>query len=211
MNDQSIQYIESLFAVDPDLERVIEGIKRENMPQISIAPGYGRLLTILVKMTGASRILEIGALGGYSGICLSRGLGDDGQLISLELREEYAAVAKKHLEAAGLAKFVTYKIGDAKESLKQLEAEGARFDFFFIDADKRSYPIYVDYALRLALPGAVIVGDNSLLHGKVADLDNRSESAEAIRTFNRMLVEHPRLDTTILPAYDGLTIARVKA
>ncbi|MDF2668005.1 MAG: methyltransferase [Paenibacillus sp.] len=204
------QYAESLYEEDADLQRVIEGIRAKGMPEISIAPGYGRLLTLLVRMSGAKRILEIGALGGYSGICLARGLGQEGRLVSLELKEEFAAAAKQHVAEAGLGDKVEYRIGEALDSLDQLEQEGARFDFYFIDADKGNYVNYLEHAIRLANPGAVIVGDNALMRGRVMDPKATSNSVLIMRQFNQMMASDPRLESTLLPAYDGLCVARVK-
>jgi predicted O-methyltransferase YrrM len=204
------QYAESLYEEDADLVRVLEGIRANGMPEISIAAGYGRLLTMLARMKGAKRILEIGALGGYSGICLARGLSEEGRLISLELKEEFAAVARKNLTDAGLGDKVEYRIGEALDSLKQLEQEGIRFDFYFIDADKGNYVNYLEWAIRLANPGAVIVGDNSLMRGRVIDPKVTSNSVQVMRKFNQMIAADPRLESTLLPAYDGLCIARVK-
>nr|WP_026297228.1 O-methyltransferase [Paenibacillus daejeonensis] len=201
------QYANHILGTDSDLQRASEGIRSAGMPEISIAPGFGKLLTMLVKMSGARDVLEIGALGGISGICLSRELPEGGTLTSLELKEEYAAVAHRHMEAAGLGDRVTYMIGDAKASLAQLEEEGRQFDFFFIDADKEGYPVYLDYAIRLARPGAIIAGDNTLLRGRVADPDKNGPSVVAMRAFNERMVTDERLMSTILPAYDGLTVA----
>jgi caffeoyl-CoA O-methyltransferase len=204
------EYVESLFANDVDLTRAIEGIRAKGMPEISIAPGYGRLLTLLVQTSGAQSILEIGALGGYSGICLARGLKEKGKLLSLELQQEYADVAYSHLQQAGLGDKVTYRIGDAMVTLPELVNEGLRFDFFFIDADKGSYPEYLEFALKLANPGAIIVGDNSFMHGRTMDPSENSNSVNAVRRFNERIAADPCLESTILPAYDGLAIARVK-
>ncbi|MEF3305461.1 O-methyltransferase [Paenibacillus sp. GYB003] len=204
------RYVESLYEADGDLERVAESIRERGMPEISVAPGYGRLLTMLVRLSGAKRVLEIGALGGYSGICLARGLGADGKLVSLELKEEFAAVARANVERAGFGGKVEYRIGEALASLERLKDEGAAFDFFFIDADKGNYVNYLDFAIRLANPGALILGDNALLHGKTFDPGANGESARVMREFNRRIATDPRLESTILPAYDGLCIARVK-
>lgn len=204
------QYVESLYTRDNDLVRAEEGIRANGMPEISISPGYGRLLTMLVQMSGAKHVMEIGALGGYSGICLARGLGHDGKLVSLELKQEFADVAKKHLTAAGHGDKVEYRIGEALSSLEQLGREGMRFDFFFIDADKENYPNYLEWALKLANPGAVIAGDNTLLHGRVMDEDTSSPSVDAMRQFNERIASDERLISTILPAYDGLAVAVVK-
>jgi caffeoyl-CoA O-methyltransferase len=204
------EYVESLFANDEALTRAIEGIRAKGMPEISIAPGYGRLLTLLVQTSGAQNILEIGALGGYSGICLARGLNEKGKLLSLELQQEYADVAYSHLQQAGLGNKVSYRIGDAMVTLPELVNEKLRFDFFFIDADKGSYPEYLDFALKLANPGAIIVGDNSFMHGRTMDPSENSNSVNAVRRFNERMAADPRLESTILPAYDGLAIARIK-
>ncbi|MDF2714916.1 MAG: methyltransferase [Paenibacillus sp.] len=204
------RYVESLYETDKDLERVNEAIRRNGMPEISVAPGYGRLLTMLVRLSGAGRLLEIGALGGYSGICLARGLDGGGKLLSLELKEEFASVAKENLTAAGFGDVVEYRIGEALDSLERLGEEGAVFDFFFIDADKGNYVRYLDWAIRLAAPGALIVGDNALLHGKTMDPEAKGNSVAVVREFNSRIATDPRLESTILPAYDGLCIARVK-
>ncbi|MBD2866367.1 O-methyltransferase [Paenibacillus oceani] len=203
-------YVESLYEKDADLERVRQSIADNGMPEISVAPGYGRLLTLLVGMTGAKRLLEIGALGGYSGICLARGLNGEGKLVSLELKEEFAAVARANVEAAGLGTIVEYRIGEALPTLEKLGEEGEKFDFFFIDADKGNYVNYLEWAIRLANPGALIVGDNALLHGKTMDPAAKGNSVQVVREFNKRMATDPRLEGTILPAYDGLCIARVK-
>lgn len=204
------RYVESLYETDKTLERVEESIRQHGMPEISVAPGYGRLLTMLVRLAGARRVLEIGALGGYSGICLARGLGAEGKLVSLELKEEFAAVARANMEQAGFGSAVEYRIGEALPSLEKLESEGAKFDFFFIDADKGNYLNYLDYAIKLANPGALILGDNALLHGKTMDPEAKGSSPAILREFNKRIATDPRLESTILPAYDGLCIARVK-
>jgi caffeoyl-CoA O-methyltransferase len=206
----SEQYVESLIQNDPILEKVKEGIRQEGMPEISIAPGYGQLLTLLVRMTQAQRVLEIGALGGYSGICLARGLSEGGKLISLDMNAQFAEVAKRHLHMAELGHVVEYRIGDASASLQKLETEGARFDFVFIDADKGGYPHYLEMALSMAAPGAVIVGDNTLMHGKTMNPSANSPSVVAMRLFNERMTSDPRLEGMIIPAYDGLAIARVR-
>ncbi|SEM65544.1 O-methyltransferase [Paenibacillus sp. OV219] len=203
-------YVERLLGDDADLDRVHQTIREKGMPEISIAAGYGRLLTMLVRMSGARNVLEIGALGGYSGICLARGLSDGGRLTSLELMQDYADVARGSLEAAGLGDRVEYRVGDAKDSLAVLAEEGRKFDFFFIDADKENYPLYLEWAIKLANPGAVITGDNALLHGRTIDPDKNGPSVLAMRQFNESMARDERLIGTLLPAYDGLAVAVVK-
>lgn len=204
------QYVDSLYAQDPDLEHVKKVLAERGMPDISVADGYGRLLTMLVRLKGASSILEIGALGGYSGICLARGLGEGGRLVSLELLQDYADVAKSNMEAAGLGGKVEYLVGDAKLSLARLKEEGRRFDFYFIDADKEGYPLYLDYAIELANPGAVIVADNIFLRGRTLDEAKQGPAVRAVRSFNERIAADDRLHSTLLPGYDGLAIAIVK-
>lgn len=204
------EYVDSLYGADADLERTKAGIAANGMPDISVADGYGRLLTMLVSLTKARNIVEIGALGGYSGICLARGLSEGGKLVSLELLQNYADVAKTHMDAAGLGDKVEYRVGDAKQSLAELQAEGLKFDFFFIDADKEGYPVYLDYAIALAEPGAIIVGDNILLRGRTTDPAKAGPSVRAVRSFNEIIASDARLQSTVLPGYDGLAIAIVK-
>ncbi|GAB2699956.1 O-methyltransferase [Paenibacillus thermoaerophilus] len=203
-------YIESLYPPDPVLERVKKGIRDNGMPEISIEPGYGRLLTLLVRLMRARSVLEIGALGGYSGICLARGLPEDGRLVSLEINPEYAEIARRHLTEAGYGERVEYRIGDAAESLRQLRRENARFDLILIDADKLNYPRYLEEAIALGGPGALIVADNPFLRGRTLDPNRQGDAVVSIREFNRRLAADPRLESTILPGYDGLCLARVR-
>lgn len=204
------EYSEQLYTEDELLLQVKAAIAANGMPEVSIAPGYGRLLTMLVTLSRSARLLEIGALGGYSGICLCRGLTREGSLTSLELRPEYAALAECHLQQASFGDRVEYKIGPALDSLKLLEAQGQRYDFFFIDADKENYPNYLEYAIRLASPGAIIAGDNIFLRGRTLNSEKNGPAVQAMRRFNEMIASDPRLTSTLLPAYDGLALAMVK-
>ncbi|SDJ87648.1 Predicted O-methyltransferase YrrM [Paenibacillus sp. OK060] len=210
MNLTPDEYVNQLFQEDDLLLKVKEAIRSNGMPEVSVAAAYGRLLTFLAKTSKAEAVLEIGVLGGYSGICLARGLSDGGTLTSLELKEQYAAMARGHLEEAGFADKVEYRIGPAADSLEQLAQEGRTFDFFFIDADKENYPVYLDYAIKLARPGAVIVGDNCFLRGRTLNSDKQGPAVLAVRRFNEQMASDPRLVTTMLPDYDGLALAWVK-
>ncbi|WP_130616627.1 O-methyltransferase [Cohnella abietis] len=203
-------YFDELYSNDIDLERVKENIRLAGMPEISVAPGYGRLLTFLVATSKAQNVLEIGALGGYSGICLARGLSAEGKLLSLELREDYAEFAKENVIAAGMESHVDYLVGDASASLERLASEGKRFDFFFIDADKENYPHYLDACIRLSNKGAIIAADNTLLRGRTIDDNKQGPSVLAMREFNQRIAQDSRLMGVHLPAYDGLALARVK-
>lgn len=210
MQEQAALYFERLFEKDDELERVLDVMRQQGMPEISVAPGYGRLLTLLVRLKQPRRVLEIGALGGYSGICLLRGMPADGILTSLEIREDFAQIARSNIAMAGYAARSEMIVGPAAESLARLVQEGRQFDFFFIDADKENYPHYLAQAIALASPGAVVAADNTLLGGRTLNADKNGPSVQAMREFNRLIAQHPRLMGAHLPAYDGLALAIVK-
>ncbi|USG63296.1 O-methyltransferase [Brevibacillus ruminantium] len=205
-------YIDNVFQCqDALLEEVILSIKENEMPSISVSPSSGKLLTMLISITGAKNVLEIGALGGYSGICLARGFGTEGKLTSLELDEKYAQLAYSNLSKAGFGDQVTYLTGEALQSLEKLEKDQRRFDFFFIDADKENYENYLNYCIRLAEPGAVIVTDNVLAGGSVADESIQPKRyTEIMRKFNKTVANHPELESLLIPIGDGLTLSKVK-
>jgi predicted O-methyltransferase YrrM len=157
-------------------------------------------------------VLEIGTLGGYSAIHFARALPQEGALISLELDEHHAEVARRNVERAGLSARVEVRVGDARQSLHGLVENGeGPFDLIFIDADKEGYPEYLDWSLRLSRPGTLILGDNAIRDGSV--IDPEDSSSRAMREFNEKLAEDPRLSAIVLPLIreriDGLAIARV--
>ncbi|HSK98988.1 MAG TPA: O-methyltransferase [Rubrobacteraceae bacterium] len=207
-------YVAGLFAPhDPALEAALEDSKRAGLPEIQVSPNEGVLLGLLAQIAGVRRVLEIGTLGGYSAIHLARALPEDGTLISLEIDERHAEVARKNVERAGLGEKVEIRVGDARESLAGLVEKGeGPFDLVFVDADKEGYPEYLEWALRLSRPGTLILGDNAIRGGSV--LDAGDASSRAIRTFNEKLAEDPRLSAIVLPLLreriDGLAIARVR-
>ncbi|USB32265.1 O-methyltransferase [Paenibacillus sp. YPG26] len=204
------QYSEDLYQADETLLKVKESIAAAGIQDVSIAPGYGRLLTMLVQMSRAENVLEIGALGGYSGICLARGLAPGGRIVSLELSQENADLAHRNMHEAGFGDQAVYMTGPALDSLKALQAKGDKFDFFFIDADKENYPNYLEYAIQLGRPGAIIAGDNTLLRGRTLNTEKNGPSVLAMRKFNETIARDERLISTFLPAYDGLALAMVK-
>ncbi|WP_047863931.1 O-methyltransferase [Rubrobacter aplysinae] len=206
-------YIGGLFSPqDHALEAALEESRRAGLPEIHISPAQGRLMQFLAELGGARRVLEIGTLGGYSAIYLARALPEDGEMISLELEEDHARVARANLERAGLDTKVEVRVGDARESLDKIQAsEEGPFDLVFIDADKEAYPEYLDYALRLTRPGSVIMADNTIWGGAV--MDDSDEEGSALHEFNRRLASEGRLSATIIPLLrervDGLAVARV--
>lgn len=209
-------YIEErLLAADPGLERVLAANAEAGLPAIDVSPAQGKLLNLLVRMSGARRVLEIGTLGGYSTIWMARGLPADGRIVTLEFSPHHAATARANIEAAGLASQVEVRVGAAAQTLPELAGEGAGpFDFVFIDADKPSNPIYLDWAVRLARPGTVIVLDNVVRNGAVADAGSTDANVLGSRAGFDFFREHPRLDATALQTvggkgYDGFALAIV--
>lgn len=205
-------YIDSVFHNENELlDEVISSIEENGMPSISVSPSSGKLLTMLVSISGAKNVLEIGALGGYSGICLARGFGGEGQLTSLELEEKYAKLAYSNLSKAGFGDQVAYITGVALQNLEKLVEDNKRFDFFFIDADKENYENYLEYCIRLADSGALIVTDNVLAGGSVADPEAKPKRyTEIMKKFNETVANHPQLESIIIPIGDGMTISKVK-
>ncbi len=206
------RYIDSVFYhQDTVLEDVITSIEENGMPSISVSPSSGKLLTMLVSISGAENVLEIGALGGYSGICLARGFGKEGKLTSLELEERYAKLAHANLSKAGFGGQVSYMTGAALQNLEQLVEENRTFDFFFIDADKGNYENYLEYCIRLGNPGALIVTDNVLANGSVADMEVKQKRyTEQMKQFNEIVANHPQLESVLIPIGDGMTLAKIK-
>jgi caffeoyl-CoA O-methyltransferase len=206
-------YIEELFAPpDPALEGALRRSRAVGLPEIQISPTEGKLLRLLAEIAGVRRILEIGTLGGYSTIHLAGALPEGGLLVSLEVDERNAGVARENIAEAGLESVVEVRVGDARELLAWMFEDGeGPFDLTFIDADKGGYPEYLEWALRLSRPGSLILGDNAIMGGSV--IEPEEGSAQAIRQFNERLAQDPRLSAIVLPLIrgrvDGLAIARV--
>jgi caffeoyl-CoA O-methyltransferase len=206
-------YVEELFSPpDPVLEAALRRSREAGLPEINVSRNEGKLLQLLAEIAGAKRILEIGTLGGYSTIHLARALPESGLLVSLELDERYAGVARENVREAGLADRVEVRVGEAKVLLARMVEEGeGTFDLAFIDADKEGYPEYLEWALRLSRPGSLILVDNVIRGGSV--LDPADELARATRDLNERIARDPRLSALVLPLIreqiDGLAMARV--
>jgi predicted O-methyltransferase YrrM len=201
---------EALLGPDPVLEATLAQSRGWGLPEINVAPNQGKFLMLLAQIQGARRILEIGTLGGYSTIWLARALPADGELVTLEYEPRHAEVARRNLDAAGLACPVEIKVGPALETLPTLEGP---FDFVFIDADKTGYPAYFEWALRLSRPGSVIVADNVVREGRV--LDPKGEpNAEAVHRMYALVAADPRVSATAVQTvgvkgWDGFCLMRV--
>ncbi|HEY2195955.1 MAG TPA: O-methyltransferase [Actinomycetospora sp.] len=196
---------------DPVLTRARERARSEGLPDIAVSPLQGAFLGLLVRMLGARRVLEVGTLGGYSGTVIARALPDDGQLVTLEVDPHHAEVARAVFDEAGIGDRVEVVVGRAADTLPGLEGP---FELVFIDADKPSNPTYLRAALALSRPGTVIVVDNVVRHGAVADPADTSANAVGSREVTELVAADPRLEATALQTvgakgWDGFLLARV--
>ncbi|MEV1018945.1 O-methyltransferase [Streptomyces sp. NPDC050264] len=212
-------YLSDLLApADEALAAALADSEAAGLPSISVSATNGKLLHLIARIQGARRILEIGTLGGYSTIWLARALPADGTLITLEYSARHAEVARANIARAGLDKVVEVRVGAALDSLPRLAeecGEGSEFDLVFIDADKANNPNYLDWAVRLTRPGSVIVVDNVVREGRVANPDNTQPDVTGTRAALRLLADHPKLDATAIQTvgakgYDGFALAYVQ-
>jgi predicted O-methyltransferase YrrM len=208
---------DTLVHPDQALNDAVQANARASLPSIDVTPNQGKLLHLLARIQGATRILEIGTLGGYSTIWLARALPPTGRLITLELDPAHATVAAANIHRAGLSSIVDLRVGPALDSLARLHAEKvAPFDLIFLDADKPNNPVYLEWAIRLSRPGTIIIGDNVIRDGEILDPNNTDPRVTGTRTFLEKLGAHPRLDATALQTvgskgYDGFAVALVKS
>lgn len=202
---------DTLVGHDPALEAALEAQRAAGLPEIEVAPVGGKLLSVLARMSGARRVLEIGTLGGYSTIWLARAVGPEGRVVTIEAEAGNAAVARASIDAAGVGDRVEIRIGRGEQILPTIEGP---FDLVFIDADKESNTIYLDWAARLGHPGTVIVLDNIGREGEIVRDDTTDSKVIGTRDGLRMLGEDPRFDATALQTvgvkgWDGVAIALV--
>jgi predicted O-methyltransferase YrrM len=206
---------ELLNTEDDALREARTAADAAEMPQIEVSAQAGKLLTLLATITGATSVLEIGTLAGYSTICLARGVGLHGRVVTLEYVADHAAVALASLIRAGVDDRVEVIVGAALDTLPKLAQRGEKFDLFFIDADKENNIAYVEWAIELAAPGAVIVVDNIARAGRVLDPAPDDQQARAVRDMLAMMGRHPRLDTAAIQTvgskgWDGFALALVR-
>jgi predicted O-methyltransferase YrrM len=206
--DRVSRYIASLFAPeDALLVALREEADRSGLPPTSISPEIGRFLQVLLSAVAATRVLEVGTLGGYSAIWMARALPAEGTLVTIERDEHHAAFAERYIRRAGLSGVVSVRCGRALDVLPALDGE--RFDAIFLDADKQPLPTYLEWALRLVRPGGLIIADNALLGGRAADRAAADGDTAAVREFNRRFATEPRITGIIVPAHDGLAVGVV--
>lgn len=208
-------YAAMLGGTDPVLDDVLKASEAAGLPSIQVSPLQGRLLMLLAQAAGAHRILEIGTLGGYSTIWLARGLAPGGQVITLEVEPRHAEIAGGNIAKAGFADRVEIKLGPAADTLAAMVREGVRpFELVFIDADKTGYPAYLELALKLTWPGSLILADNMVRGGAVADGSSEDPAVQGARKFTEMLASDKRLSATAIQTvgakgYDGFVLTRV--
>jgi caffeoyl-CoA O-methyltransferase len=174
---------------------------------MQIAPEQGAFLTLITRLLGARRAIEVGTFTGYSSLCIARGLPRDGQLLCCDVSEEWTSIAKRFWERAGVADRIELRIGPAARTLRSLPKDPV-LDLAFIDADKGGYAVYYEEILERLRPGGLILVDNVLWMGKVVDPTDADEATEHIRRFNEQVAEDERVDRVMLPIADGLTLAR---
>ncbi len=210
LTDDLYQYLLDVSLREPE---VLRRLRRETashpMARMQIAPEQGQFMALLVRLLGARRALEVGVFTGYSALAVALALPPDGTLTACDVSEDYTAVAQRYWQEAGVAGKIDLRIAPALETLEALLAEGqaGTFDFAFIDADKESYDAYYERALRLLRAGGLILFDNVLWSGRVAEADAQDADTQALRTLNRKLHHDERIHLSLLPLADGLTLA----
>jgi predicted O-methyltransferase YrrM len=208
------EYFSSLLTpAEKALDEARKANRKSGLPAIDVSPLQGKFLEFLVRVSAARKVLEIGTLGGYSTLWLARALPVGGRVVTLELDPHHAEVARGNLRDAGVLDRVEIRVGPANETLPGL-VNSAPFDLIFIDADKRSYPEYLGWALKLARVGTILIADNVVRQGKVANPKSKDANVRGVQRFTEMLAAEPRLSATVLQTvgakgYDGFALAVV--
>ncbi|MFI8747849.1 O-methyltransferase [Pseudomonas sp. NPDC077186] len=217
MTQRSLQLDDALYQYlldvslreSPLLARLRAETAQLSQARWQIAPEQGQFMALLVRLLGARRIVEVGTFTGYSAICLADAMGSQGQLICCDLPGDYNATARRYFAEAGLTERIQWRLGPALDSLAALEGEGqGDFDLIFVDADKANYPAYLEQALRLLRQGGLLLFDNTLWSGRVLQAQPDSADTRAIQALNRALRDDARVELSLLPLGDGLTLCR---
>jgi predicted O-methyltransferase YrrM len=210
LSDRLYNYLLSNSLREPEiLAQLRHETAQHPMSQMQIAPEQGQFMALVVQLLGAKKTLDIGVFTGYSALCVALALPEEGKVIACDVSEEYTAIARRYWEQAGVSHKIDLRIAPALETLDQLLAAGQAetFDFAFIDADKTNYGTYYERSLQLVRPGGLIVVDNVLWSGQVADPEVTDNRTDTIRAFNQKLHQDERVTLSMLPIADGLTLA----
>lgn len=211
LDDALYQYLLDVSLREtPLLKRLRDETQALPMARWQVAPEQGQFLALLVKLTGARRLLEVGTFTGYSALCMAAALPADGSLMCCDIPGDYNAIARRYWQEAGLTGRIDLRLAPALETLAELEQQGGgeQFDLVFIDADKANYPAYLEHALRLLRIGGLAVFDNTLWSGRVLEASPESADTRAIQALNLALKDDVRVDLSLLPLGDGLTLCR---
>ncbi|HEY9810065.1 MAG TPA: class I SAM-dependent methyltransferase [Halomicronema sp.] len=211
LNDRVYDYLLSVSLREPALlQQLRQETASHPRAMMQIAPDQGQFLALLVQLTGAKKTLEIGVFTGYSSLSVALALPSDGKMIACDVSEEYTAIARRYWQAAGVADKIDLRLQPAIQTLEELEAAGEAetFDFAFIDADKENYQNYYEGCLKLLRKGGLIVIDNVLWSGQVADPQIQDQNTQALRNFNKKLHDDQRVTISMIPLADGLSLAR---
>ncbi len=213
LDDRTYEYLLAhSLREDPRLAALRAETASHPRVNMQIAPEQGQFMQMLARLCGARRAIEVGVFTGYSSLAVMLAMPDDARLLALDVSEEYTDVARRHWQAAGVADRVELVLAPARDTLdaRLAQGEAGQHDFAFIDADKTGYLAYYERLLKLLRPGGLILVDNTLWDGEVANPDNREAETEALREFNDALHRDPRIDLALLPVGDGLTLARIR-
>lgn len=212
VNEEIEKYVEETFEPeDAILKEIRKRALDSGLPDIHVSPMDGLHLEVIARAAGTKKSVEIGTLAGYSGVCIARALPLDGRLFTFEFEPRHAEVAAESFKKAGLSQKVQIIIGPAIENLKKIESQSP-FDFVFIDADKESYPAYLEWTAKHLRVGGVFLADNTFAFGMIADKQQQTNDTKALREFNNQAAHHAHLRSTILPTGEGLTFGvKIKA
>ena len=209
LNERLYDYLLSVSLREPEvLQRLREETARDRMARMQVAPEQGQFMALLVRLLAARRCLEIGVYTGYSALCVALALPPGGELVACDVSEKWTSVARRYWQAAGVADRIRLELAPAQRTLDGLLEAGAAgsFDFAFIDADKTGYAGYYERVLRLLRGGGLLLVDNTLWSGEVANPENRDADTVAIREFNAMVHRDKQVLVSLLPVADGLTL-----
>ncbi|APY84751.1 methyltransferase domain-containing protein [Streptomyces alfalfae] len=214
VDEPLLDYVRQMSLRDDDVLRELRA-ETAGMPMLQamlVLPEEAQLLALLVRVTGARRVLEVGTFTGYSSLCMARALPPGGKVVTCDISERWTAVARRYWERAGVADLIDLRLGDAAETLDDLDARHGpgSFDLAFLDADKAHYVRYYEQALALVRPGGLLVLDNTLFFGKVVDPAAQDPDTLAIRELNALLRDDERVDISMLAVADGLTLVHKK-